>query len=42
MEAVFTPPGAFGFYCGLNILAFCMIFLFVPGMRSSPVVRLFD
>jgi MFS family permease len=27
--AAFTPVGAFGFYAGLNVLAFFMIFLFV-------------
>lgn len=26
----FTPTGGFGFYCGLNILAFIFIFLWVP------------
>ena len=30
MLETFTPTGAFGFYCGLNILAFIMIFLWVP------------
>ena len=28
--AAFTPTGAFGFYAGLNVAAFVMIFLFVP------------
>jgi len=25
-----TPTGAFGFYAGLNVIAFCLIYLFVP------------
>ena len=29
--AAFTPTGAFGFYAGLNVLAFVMIFFFIPG-----------
>lgn len=40
MEAAFTAPGAFGFYCGLNILAFCMIFLFVPETKQRTLEEL--
>ena len=30
MLAAFGPQGAFGFYAGLNVMAFVMIFFFVP------------
>ncbi|KGO68786.1 General substrate transporter [Penicillium italicum] len=30
MLRAFTPQGAFGFYAGLNLVAFAMIFLFMP------------
>lgn len=40
MLDVFTPTGAFGFYAGLNVMAFCMIFLFVPETKVRfPMVR---
>jgi hypothetical protein len=29
MLGAMTPTGAFGFYAGLNISAFCMIFWFI-------------
>ncbi|ETN43817.1 uncharacterized protein HMPREF1541_11141 [Cyphellophora europaea CBS 101466] len=29
MKTVMTPTGAFGFYAGLNLIAWCMIFCFV-------------
>jgi len=29
MQSVMTPPGAFGFYAGLNLIAWFMIFCFV-------------
>jgi hypothetical protein len=32
--AAFTPTGAFGFYAGLNMIALCMIFLFVPETKQ--------
>jgi hypothetical protein len=35
MLRAFTPPGAFFFYGGLNILAFILIFLFVPETKQS-------
>jgi MFS family permease len=34
--AALTPTGAFGFYAGLNVAAFVMIFLFVPGKFITP------
>ena len=36
----FTPTGAFGFYCGLNILAFVMIFLWVPETKQRTLEEL--
>lgn len=35
-----TPTGAFGFYCGLNVLAFMMIFCFVPETRQYSLEEL--
>lgn len=36
----FTPPGAFGFYAGLNVIAFCMIFCFVPETKKRTLEEL--
>ena len=36
----FTVTGAFGFYAGLNIIAFCMIFLFVPETKQRTLEEL--
>lgn len=38
--ARFTPTGAFGFYAGLNVLAFCLIFLFVPETKQRTLEEL--
>ncbi|KAI5365388.1 putative major facilitator, sugar transporter, major facilitator superfamily [Septoria linicola] len=38
--AAFTPTGAFGFYAGLNIIAFVMIFLFVPETKQRTLEEL--
>ncbi|KAF8498008.1 general substrate transporter [Gautieria morchelliformis] len=38
--AAFTIPGAFGFYAGLNMVAFCMIFLFVPETKQRTLEEL--
>ena len=38
MLAVMSPTGAFGFYAGLNIIAFCMIFLFLPETKQRTLV----
>ncbi|CAK3833275.1 MFS sugar transporter like [Lecanosticta acicola] len=38
--AAFTAPGAFGFYAGLNVLAFIMIFLFVPETKQRTLEEL--
>ncbi|RPA80067.1 hypothetical protein BJ508DRAFT_327733 [Ascobolus immersus RN42] len=38
--AVFTPTGAFGFYAGLNVIAFFMIFLFVPETKQRTLEEL--
>lgn len=35
MLAVFTPAGVFGFYAGLNLMAFGMIYLLVPETKVS-------
>lgn len=35
-----TPTGAFGFYAGLNLCAFCMIFLFVPKTKQRTLEEL--
>lgn len=36
----FTPVGAFGFYAGLNVVAFCLIFLFVPETKQRTLEEL--
>lgn len=36
----FTPTGAFGFYAGLNIIAFFMIFLWVPETKQRTLEEL--
>ncbi|KAF2243377.1 hypothetical protein BU26DRAFT_570074 [Trematosphaeria pertusa] len=36
----FTPTGAMGFYAGLNIIAFCMIFLWVPETKQRTLEEL--
>jgi len=38
--AAFSPQGAFGFYAFLNMLAFCMIFLFVPETKQRTLEEL--
>src|SRR5690349_5423175 len=35
MVAAMAPTGAFGFYAGLNIIAFCIIFCFCPKQSSE-------
>jgi sugar porter (SP) family MFS transporter len=40
MEAVMGPTGAFCFYTGLNLLAFCLIFLFVPETKLRTLEEL--
>ncbi|KAK5117303.1 hypothetical protein LTR62_005920 [Meristemomyces frigidus] len=40
MVAAMTPTGAFGFYCALNILAFFMIFLWVPETKQRTLEEL--
>lgn len=40
MEAAMTSTGAFGFYCGLNIIAFCMILVFVPETKQRTLEEL--
>ncbi|KAJ5811687.1 hypothetical protein N7474_007988, partial [Penicillium riverlandense] len=40
MRIAFTPTGAFGFYCGLNIVAFIMIFLWVPETKELTLEEL--
>jgi sugar porter (SP) family MFS transporter len=36
----FTPTGAFGFYAGLNVIAFWMIFLWVPETKQRTLEEL--
>lgn len=38
--AAFNPVGAFGFYAGLNVCAFLMIFLFVPETKQRTLEEL--
>jgi sugar porter (SP) family MFS transporter len=38
--STFHPVGAFGFYAGLNMLAFVMIFLFVPETKQRTLEEL--
>ncbi|KAJ5114814.1 sugar transporter [Penicillium alfredii] len=40
MRIAFTPTGAFGFYCGLNIVAFFMIFFWVPETKELTLEEL--
>ena len=40
MLAVFGPTGSFGFYAGLNIIAFIMIFLWVPETKQRTLEEL--
>lgn len=40
MVNVFTPPGAFGFYAGLNIIALILIFLFLPETKQRTLEEL--
>jgi hypothetical protein len=36
----FTPQGAFGFYAGLNVIAFVMIFLWLPETKQRSLEEL--
>lgn len=38
--AVFTPAGVFGFYAGLNVLAFFLIFFFLPETKEKSLEQL--
>ncbi|PFH46025.1 hypothetical protein AMATHDRAFT_156846 [Amanita thiersii Skay4041] len=38
--AAFTPTGAFGFYAGLNVLAFIMIFFLMPETKQRTLEEL--
>jgi len=40
MIAAMTPTGAFGFYAGLNITAFCFIFLWLPETKQRTLEEL--
>ena len=40
MLKVMTPTGAFGFYAGLNVIAFILIFLFVPETKQLTLEEL--
>ena len=40
MLVAFTVPGVFGFYAGLNVLAFCLIFMFVPETKQRTLEEL--
>ncbi|KKY26718.1 putative galactose-proton [Phaeomoniella chlamydospora] len=40
MLAVMSAPGAFGFYCGLNVLALIMIFFWVPETKQRTLEEL--
>ncbi|TKA33682.1 hypothetical protein B0A50_00518 [Salinomyces thailandicus] len=40
MVAAFTPTGAFGFYAGLNVTAFVMIFFWVPETKQRTLEEL--
>jgi hypothetical protein len=37
--SAFGSVGAFGFYAGLNVAAFVMIFFLMPGMSFSNLIR---
>jgi hypothetical protein len=39
MVGAMTVTGAFGFYAGLNLIAFCMIFLFLPETKQRTLVN---
>lgn len=38
--SAFTPAGAFGFYAALNVIAFVMIFCFVPETKQRTLEEL--
>ena len=40
MAAVMTVEGAFGFYAALNLIAFCMLFLFMPETKQRTLEEL--
>lgn len=40
MLAAFTPQGVFGFYAGLNVMAFFMIFFFLPETKQRTLEEL--
>ncbi|KAL2050299.1 hypothetical protein ABVK25_009407 [Lepraria finkii] len=40
MTAAFGPTGAFGFFAGLNVMAFVMIFLWVPETKQRTLEEL--
>ncbi len=40
MLQAFTPQGAFGFYAGLNAVAFCMIFFWLPETKQRTLEEL--
>jgi sugar porter (SP) family MFS transporter len=40
MLLALTPTGAFGFYAGMNVVAFVMIFLFVPETKQRTLEEL--
>lgn len=40
MLTAFTPQGAFGFYAALNLVAFVLIFLFVPETKQRSLEEL--
>ncbi|KAJ5461311.1 uncharacterized protein N7458_002863 [Penicillium daleae] len=40
MLRAFTPQGAFGFYAGLNLIAFVLIFLFLPETKQRSLEEL--
>ncbi|KAJ7099577.1 hypothetical protein B0H15DRAFT_771505 [Mycena belliarum] len=40
MQTVMTPTGAFGFYAGLNLVAWCMIFCFVRETKELTLEEL--
>jgi Sugar (and other) transporter len=40
MVNVFTPPGAFGFYAGLSIIALILIFLLLPETKQRTLEEL--
>ena len=40
MLAAFTPTGVFGFYAGLNVVAFFMILFFMPETKQRTLEEL--